>query len=127
MSGTYDKYAGPNNHRLDLNATRVAEMSDTLPLDLNSNPLGIERRVSGIADPFNGHIDEFRIVHVQRSDGRIQTAWNNKANSVAFSTRAGLLPFTARAGPLPRRSLEGQGQPNSDHPHSRHSILTTID
>jgi hypothetical protein len=24
---------------------------------------------SGIADPFNGHIDEFRIAHVQRSDG----------------------------------------------------------
>jgi hypothetical protein len=27
--------------------------------------------VSGIADPFNGHIDEFRIAHVQRSDGWI--------------------------------------------------------
>jgi hypothetical protein len=25
--------------------------------------------VSGIADPFNGHIDEFRIAPVQRSDG----------------------------------------------------------
>jgi hypothetical protein len=24
-----------------------------------------------IADPFNGHIDEFRISHVQRSDGWI--------------------------------------------------------
>jgi hypothetical protein len=44
-------------------------MSDTLPLDLNSNPLGIGRHVSGIADPFNGHIDAFRISHVQRSDG----------------------------------------------------------
>jgi hypothetical protein len=33
--------------------------------------------VSGIADPFNGHIDEFRISHVQRSDGWIATAWNN--------------------------------------------------
>jgi hypothetical protein len=39
--GTYDKDAGPNNQRLYLNGTRVAQMSDTLPLDLNSNPLGI--------------------------------------------------------------------------------------
>jgi hypothetical protein len=33
--------------------------------------------VSGLADPFNGHIDEFRIAHVQRSDGWIETTWNN--------------------------------------------------
>jgi hypothetical protein len=33
--------------------------------------------VSGIADPFNGHIDAFRISHVQRSDGWIETTWNN--------------------------------------------------
>jgi hypothetical protein len=50
-SGTYDKDAGPNNQGLYLNGTRVAQMSDTLPLDLNSNPLGIGRRVSGVADP----------------------------------------------------------------------------
>jgi Primase C terminal 2 (PriCT-2) len=31
----------------------------------------------GIADPFNGHIDEFRIAHVQRSGGWIATTWNN--------------------------------------------------
>ena len=31
---------------------------------------------SGIADPFNGHIDAFRIAHVQRSDGWIATTWN---------------------------------------------------
>jgi hypothetical protein len=49
--GTYDKDAAPDNQRLYLNGTRVAQMSDTLPLDLNSNPLGIGRRVSGIADP----------------------------------------------------------------------------
>jgi hypothetical protein len=29
-------------------------------------------RVSGIADPFGGHIDEFRIPHIQRSDGWIE-------------------------------------------------------
>jgi hypothetical protein len=44
-------------------------MSDTQPIELNSAALGIGRHVSGIADPFNGHIDEFRIAHVQRSDG----------------------------------------------------------
>jgi hypothetical protein len=46
-----------------------AQMSDTLPIDLNAAALGIGRHVSGIADPFNGHIDAFRISHVQRSDG----------------------------------------------------------
>jgi hypothetical protein len=71
--GTYDKDAGTNNQRLYLNGTRIAQMSDTQPLDLNSNPLGIGRHVSGIADPFNGHIDEFRISHVQRLDGWIET------------------------------------------------------
>jgi hypothetical protein len=38
--------------------------------------------VSGIADPFNGHIDEFRISHVQRSDGWIETTWNNMSDPV---------------------------------------------
>jgi hypothetical protein len=52
-------------------------MSDTQPIDLNSASLGIGRHVSGIADPFNGHIDEFRISHIQRSDGWIQTTYNN--------------------------------------------------
>jgi hypothetical protein len=44
-------------------------MSDTQPIDLVSAAVGIGRHVSGIADPFNGHIDEFRISYVQRSDG----------------------------------------------------------
>jgi Concanavalin A-like lectin/glucanases superfamily len=66
--GTYDKEASPNNQRLYLNGTRVAQMSDTAAISLNSNPLGIGRHVSGIADPFNGHIDEFPISHVQRSE-----------------------------------------------------------
>jgi hypothetical protein len=59
--GTYDKDAGTNNQRLYLNGARVSQMSDTLPIDLNSAALGIGRHVSGIADPFNGHIDAFRI------------------------------------------------------------------
>jgi hypothetical protein len=37
-----------------LNGERVAQMSDTLPTDLNSAALGIGRHVTGIADPFNG-------------------------------------------------------------------------
>jgi Concanavalin A-like lectin/glucanases superfamily len=57
--GTYDKNAGANDQRLYLNGTRVAQMSDTLPIDLNSAALGIGRHVSGIADPFNGRIDGF--------------------------------------------------------------------
>jgi hypothetical protein len=60
-------------------------MSDTLAIDLNSAALGISRHVSGIADPFNGHIDEFRISHVQRSDGWIATTWNNMSDPGAFA------------------------------------------
>jgi hypothetical protein len=41
--------------------------------------------VSGIADPFNGHIDEFRIAHVQRSDGWIATTWDNMSDPRAFA------------------------------------------
>jgi hypothetical protein len=82
---TYDEDAGPYNQRLYLNGSRVAQMSDTLPIDLNSAALGIGRHVSGIADPFNGHIDEFRIAHVQRSDGWIETTWNNISDPGAFA------------------------------------------
>ena len=38
-----------------------------------------------IADPFNGHIDGFRIARVQRSDGWIETTWNNMSNPAAFA------------------------------------------
>ena len=41
--------------------------------------------MSGIADPFNGHIDEFRIAHAQRSDGWIETTWNNMSGPGAFA------------------------------------------
>ena len=46
--GTYDKDAGTDNQRLYLNGARVAQMSDTLPIDLNSAALGIGR-ADGIA------------------------------------------------------------------------------
>jgi MSHA biogenesis protein MshQ len=101
---TYDKDAGPDNQRLYLNGSRVAQMSDTQPLDLNSNPLGIGRHVSGLADPFNGHIDEFRISHVQRSDGWIETTWNNMSDPGAFAVagaeeqEGGVPPPLAGAG-----------------------------
>jgi hypothetical protein len=55
-------------------------MSDTQPIDVNSAALGIGRHVSGIADPFSGHIDEFRISHVQRFDGWIETTWHNMSD-----------------------------------------------
>jgi MSHA biogenesis protein MshQ len=86
--GSYDKDAGTNNQRLYLNGVRVAQMSDTQPLDLNANPLGIGRHVTGIADPFNGYIDAFRISHVQRSDGWIETTWNNMSDPGAFAASA---------------------------------------
>ena len=60
-------------------------MSDTQPVDLNSAALGIGRHVSGVADPFNGRIDEFRIAHAQRSDGGIESTWNNMSDPGAFA------------------------------------------
>ena len=45
-----------------------------------SRPLASGGDVSGIADPFNGHIDDFRIAHVQRSDGWVETTWNIMSN-----------------------------------------------
>jgi hypothetical protein len=50
-----------------------------------SASVGIGRHVGGIADPFDGHIDEFRIAHVQRSDGWIETTWNNMGDPGAFA------------------------------------------
>jgi hypothetical protein len=63
-------------------------MSDSQPIDPNSASLGIGRHVSGIADPFNGHIDAFRIAHVQRSDGWIKTTLNNMSDPGAFGVAA---------------------------------------
>jgi hypothetical protein len=41
--------------------------------------------VSGVADPFNGHIDTFRIAHIHRSDDWIATTWNIMSNAGAFA------------------------------------------
>jgi hypothetical protein len=41
--------------------------------------------VSGVADPLNGRIDEFRISHVPRSDPWIATTWNNMSDPAAFA------------------------------------------
>jgi hypothetical protein len=35
--------------------------------------------------PFNGRIDAFRISHVERSDGWIETTWNNVSDPGAFA------------------------------------------
>jgi hypothetical protein len=41
--------------------------------------------MNGIADSFNGHIDAFRISHVQRSDGWVETNWNNLSDPAALA------------------------------------------
>ena len=59
--------------------------------------------MSGIADPFNGHIDDFRIAHVQRSDGWIETTWNNMSDPGAFAAagpRSGKLASPHRSQAL---------------------------
>jgi hypothetical protein len=62
--------------------------------------------VSGIADPFNGNIDEFRIAHVQRSDGWIATTWNNMSDPGAFAAAAAEEQQDGDGEPLP---LAGAG------------------
>jgi MSHA biogenesis protein MshQ len=76
---------GPGNQRFYLNGNRVAQMSDTLPIDLNSASLGTGDTQTSVVDPFNGYIDEFRITHVERSDGWIETTWNNMSDPGAFA------------------------------------------
>jgi hypothetical protein len=68
------RHSGPNNQRLYLKGTRVAQMSDTLRIHLNSDALGVGIHVRGPADPFNG------IAHVRRSDGWIEATWNNMSD-----------------------------------------------
>ena len=53
--------------------------------------------MSGTADPFNGHIDEFRISHVQRFDGWIETTWNHMSDPGAFAAAEGLRAGRRRA------------------------------
>ena len=104
--GTYDKDAGPNNQRLYLNGTRVAHMSDTQSIDLSSACLGIGRHASGIAEPFNGHIDEFRIAHVLRSDGWIETTWNNMSDPARSPSQE---PKSRKACTASRHRLQALG------------------
>jgi hypothetical protein len=42
-----------------------------------------------VTKPFNGHIDAFRIAHVQRSDGWIETTWNNMSGPGDRSSTVG--------------------------------------
>ena len=98
MSAEARRGAGPEaatagNQRLYLDGALIAQMSDTLPIDLTSAALGVGRPVSGIADPFNGPIDEFRISHVQRcGDGLL-----NKPASDGSAAAAALIPGRSSA------------------------------
>jgi hypothetical protein len=85
IARTHNKNAGTNNQRLYLNGARVAQMSDTLPLDPYSDLLSVGRHVTGSTDPFDGHIDEVRIAHAQCSKGWIATTWNNMSDASAFA------------------------------------------
>jgi hypothetical protein len=60
-------------------------MSDMQPIELDSAALGIGRHVSDLAAPSNGHVDAFRISHVQCCDGWIQTTCNNMSCPSAFA------------------------------------------
>jgi hypothetical protein len=84
--GTCDKDAGPNDQRLYLNGARVAQMSDSRLAQFQSlwhrPPRDRRRR------PVKQSFDEFRIAHVQRSDGWIETTWNNMSEPRASAVAA---------------------------------------
>jgi hypothetical protein len=44
--------------------------------------------VSGVADPFNGHIEESCIAPVQRCDGWIEINWNDRIGPGTFAVAA---------------------------------------
>jgi hypothetical protein len=76
---------GPPSRSSATSVSRLQVKAELISVvDLNSAALGIGRHVRGIADPFNGHIDEFRISHVQRSDGWIATTWNDKMSDPGY-------------------------------------------
>jgi hypothetical protein len=50
------------------------------PVRGNDRPL-----LPGPVLDFNGHIDEFRIAHVRRLAGWIETTWNNMSDPGAFA------------------------------------------
>jgi hypothetical protein len=54
-----------------------------------------------IADPFNDDIDEVRIAHIQRSDGWIETTWNN----MTIAARS------PQQGPKSRKAASRHGLP----------------
>jgi hypothetical protein len=58
--------------------------------------------VSGIADPFSGRIDEFRIPHIQRW---IETTWNNMSDPGAFAVAAAEEQAGSEPPPLARAGL----------------------
>jgi hypothetical protein len=59
------------------------QMSDTQPHQSQLSFLSISRHVSRGADPFNGHIDEFHVFQVQRSDdGCMAMTWNHQSDPV---------------------------------------------
>jgi hypothetical protein len=69
-------------------ATLVTWWNPGLPRLVFSPQQAPVPHVSGIADAFTGHIDEFCIAHVQRSDGWIETTYNNLSNTGAFAVTA---------------------------------------
>ena len=52
------------------------------------------------------HIDEFRVAHVQRSDGWIETTWNNMSDPAAFAVAGAEEQDGGGGEPLP---LAGAG------------------
>lgn len=120
--GTYDRDAGTNNQRLDLNRIRVAQMSDPQPLDLTQTPR-YRSYVTGIPGPRNGHIDEFRIAHVQRSDGGIDITRDDMSDPGAFAAgwdrgarprwRRGSCLIPSSACPASRPAVPGPARPHT--------------
>jgi hypothetical protein len=83
---TWDGVSGDNNLRLYHNGSEVSSYttqdSITAPLDISSSDLKIGSHDSG--EFWDGIIDEVRISSVARTDGWIQTSFNNHNDPSAF-------------------------------------------
>jgi hypothetical protein len=62
--------------------------------------------VTGIADPLNGHIDEVRISHIQRSDRWIATISNNMSAPGASAVGGAVEQEGGEPPPLGRRRCD---------------------
>jgi len=98
--GTYDQDNGADNQRLWLNGAVKAEATVSGALAAGTEGMGIGENITGVADPFDGLIDEIRISTLVRSDAWITATYRNLSDPVSFLV-AGSEETEDGGGPVP--------------------------